>query len=284
MMDKLLERLPHSSVLIVFVGYPFPPTHQRLRLKPIRARRDWFDNAGRQYRRGCVCSQGRLSGQAIIIGDTQSCAVVSSAINMVKVSSQPPARIVSINLPETVVLKVSREHFLAIAAANKDIRLERTAEGELVVNPPTGWETGAYNWSIAGELYLWWRSSRERGQAFDSSTGFDLPNGATRSPDASWISQARWDALTPAQKGTFANICPDFVVELRSSSDRLQPLQDKMAEYLENGTQLGWLIDPQQRRVEIYRSGLPVEVLENPAELSGEDVLVGFRLALSRVW
>ena len=203
---------------------------------------------------------------------------------MVQVSSSPETKTVSIDVPETVGLKVSYEHFLALAAANKEIRLERTAEGELVVNPPTGWETGAYNWSLAGELYLWWRSSGEDGRAFDSSTGFDLPNGATRSPDASWVSQSRWDALTPEQKGTYANICPDFVIELRSSSDRLQPLQDKMAEYLENGTQLGWLIDPQQRRVEIYRPGLPVEVLENPAELSGENVLVGFRLALSRIW
>lgn len=202
---------------------------------------------------------------------------------MVNVSHQA-AKTVSIDLPETVGLKVSYEHFLALAAANKDIRLERTAEGELVVNPPTGWETGAYNWSIAGELYLWWRSSGEMGRAFDSSTGFNLTNGATRSPDASWVSEARWDALTPEQKGTFANICPDFVVELRSSSDRLQPLQNKMTEYLENGTQLGWLIDPQQRRVEVYRPSLPVEVLENPAELLGEKVLVGFRLALSRIW
>ncbi len=203
---------------------------------------------------------------------------------MVQVSLHPVAKKVSLDVPETVGLKVSREHFLVLAAANKEVRLERTAEGELIVNPPTGWETGTYNWSIAGELYLWWRSSGEPGRAFDSSTGFDLPNGATRSPDASWVSQARWDALTPDQKGTFATICPDFVVELRSGSDRLQPLQDKMAEYLENGAQLGWLIDPQQQRVEIYRTGLPVEVLENPAELSGENVLAGFQLALSRIW
>ncbi len=203
---------------------------------------------------------------------------------MVQVSLHPVAKKVSLDVPETVGLKVSREHFLVLAAANKEVRLERTAEGELVVNPPTGWETGAYNWSMAGELYLWWRSSGEPGRAFDSSTGFDLPNGATRSPDASWVSQAGWDALTPDQKGTFANICPDFVVELRSGSDRVQPLQDKMAEYLENGAQLGWLIDPQQHRVEIYRPGLPVEVLENPAELSGENVLAGFRLALNRIW
>ena len=203
---------------------------------------------------------------------------------MVQASSNSVERTVSLDIPETVGLRVSREQFISLAAANKEIRLERTAEGELIVNSPTGWETGASNWSIAGELYLWWRRAGEPGQAFDSSTGFDLPNGATRSPDASWISQSRWDALGSEQKGTFANICPDFVVELRSSSDRLRPIQDKMIEYIENGARLGWLIDPQNRRVEVYRPNTPVEVLENPAELSGETVLVGLRLSLNRVW
>lgn len=110
------------------------------------------------------------------------------------------------------------------------------------------------------------------------------PNGATRSPDASWVSRERWQALTPEQKGTFANICPDFVVELRSSSDTLKSVQDKMREYIDNGALLGWLIDPQHRRVEISRPGKDVEVLENPAELSGETVLPGFVLNLRRVW
>ncbi|MDF5718608.1 MAG: Uma2 family endonuclease [Rhizonema sp. NSF051] len=135
----------------------------------------------------------------------------------------------------------TQEQFAALVAANPDLRLERTAQGELIVNPLTGWETGERNWSISGELYLWWRNSGEPGKAFDSSTGFILPNGATRSPDASWISRERWQALTPEQKGTFANICPDFVVELRSSSDSLKSLQAKMREYIDNGTLLSWL-------------------------------------------
>jgi Uma2 family endonuclease len=181
-------------------------------------------------------------------------------------------------------LYVTQEQFAALAAANRDLRLERTAQGELIVNPPTGWETGRRNWSISGELYLWWRNAGEPGEAFDSSTGFILPNGATRAPDASWVSQERWDALTPEQKGTFANICPDFVVELRSSSDTLKSVQEKMREYIDNGAKLGWLIDPQHRRVEIYRLALAVEVLENPAELSGEAVLPDFVLNLHRVW
>ncbi|HBE21360.1 MAG TPA: hypothetical protein DEG17_24875 [Cyanobacteria bacterium UBA11149] len=191
---------------------------------------------------------------------------------------------VLIELPKTIGLYITQEQFAALAAANRDLRMERTSQGELIVNPPTGWETGERNCSISGELYLWWRNGGETGKVFDSSTGFILPNGATRSPDTSWVSQESWQALTPQQKGTFANICPDFVVELRSSSDSLNSLQDKMREYIDNGTRLGWLIDPKHRRVEIYRRGLAVEVLDNPAELSGEEVLPGFVLSLSRIW
>ena len=122
------------------------------------------------------------------------------------------------------------------------------------------------------------------GKVFDSSTGFTLTNGAIRSPDASWVSQDRWEALTPEQTGTFANICPDFVVELRSASDTLQSLQAKTQEYIDNGARLGWLIDPQNQRVEIYHQEKEVEILKNPTELSGEDVLWGFMLNLNRIW
>ncbi|MEH2233806.1 MAG: Uma2 family endonuclease [Nostoc sp.] len=203
---------------------------------------------------------------------------------MVQTPASPETETLLIELPKSIGLYVTQEQFAALAAANRDLRLERTAQGELIVNPPTGWETGERNCSISGELYLWWRNAGEPGEAFDSSTGFILPNGATRSPDASWVSGERWQALTLSQKGTFANICPDFVVELRSSSDTLKSLQDKLREYIDNGAKLGWLIDPQQRRVEIYRLAKDVEVLENPAELSGEAVLPGFVLNLRRVW
>lgn len=203
---------------------------------------------------------------------------------MVQTPTSPENQPLLIELPKSIGLLVTQEQFAALASANRDLRLERTAQGELIVNPPTGWETGRRNWSISGELYLWWRNAGEPGEAFDSSTGFILPNGATRAPDASWVSGERWQALTPEQKGTFANICPDFVVELRSSSDSLKSLQAKMSEYIDNGAKLGWLIDPQQRRVEIYRTGKDVEVLENPADLSGEAVLPGFVLNLRRVW
>ncbi len=201
---------------------------------------------------------------------------------MVQTPTKPETLLLT--LPTTLKLYVTQEQFETLAVSNRDLRLERTAQGELIVNPPTGWETGKQNWSISGELYLWWRNTGEPGQAFDSSTGFILPNGANRSPDAAWISQERWDALTDEQKKIFPHICPDFVVELRSKSDTLKSLQEKMQEYMENGARLGWLIDPQNRTVEVYRVGLEVEVLSHPTELSGEGVLPGFVLNLSRVW
>ncbi len=203
---------------------------------------------------------------------------------MVQTPAIPDKQTLSMELPSSIGLYVTQEQFAALAAVNRDLRLERNAQGELIVNPPTGWETGERNLSLTGQLYRWYEENLYLGKAFDSSTGFILPNGATRSPDASWVSQERWDALTPEQKGTFANICPDFVVELRSSSDRLEPSQEKMREYIDNGARLGWLLNPQQRQVEIYRPRLAVEVLENPTDLSGKEVLPGFVLNLRRVW
>jgi len=188
-----------------------------------------------------------------------------------------------IELPRTIALQVTLEQFTTLATLNRDLQLERTSQGELIVNPPTGWETGKRNRSLTGQLDRWYENHEQLGEAFDSSTGFILPNGAIRSPDASWVSRNRWEALTPEDKTTFPKICPDFVVELRSLSDRLRPIQDKMKEYLDNGARLGWLIDLQQQRVEIYRQGKEKEILENPTELSGEDVLPGFRLSLSRI-
>jgi Uma2 family endonuclease len=190
----------------------------------------------------------------------------------------------SLELPNAIALCVTQEQFEALSAANRDLRLERTAEGELIVNPPTGGESGARNRSITGQLDRWYEEHENLGEAFDSSTGFRLPNGADRSPDASWVSRERWEALTPQQRKGFVPLCPDFVIELRSESDSLPKLQAKMGEYINNGARLGWLIDPQNRRVEIYRAQGEVELLENPTELSGEEVLPGFVLNLKRVW
>ncbi|HIK33222.1 MAG TPA: Uma2 family endonuclease [Oscillatoriales cyanobacterium M59_W2019_021] len=190
----------------------------------------------------------------------------------------------TLELPRSIALSVTGEQFKALALANRDLRLERTERGELIVNPPVGWESSRRNRSLTTQLGVWHDANENLGEAFDSSGGFTLPSGAIRSPDASWVSRQRWDALTPEQKGTFPQICPDFVVELRSQSDRLSELQAKMREYLENGAKLGWLLDPKNRRVEIYRPGCEVEIWENPLELSGEDVLPGFVLNLRKLW
>ena len=148
---------------------------------------------------------------------------------------------------------------------------------------PTGGETGSYNAELNADFVIWNRQSK-LGIVFDSSTCFRLPNQALRSPDVAWIKQGRWDALTPAQKAKFPPIAPDFVLELMSPSDELSDTQAKMREYIENGVQLGWLLNRKTRSVEIYRFHQPVEVLDSPETLSGEDVLPGFMLKLQLVW
>ena len=190
----------------------------------------------------------------------------------------------TLELPTSTILHVTPEQFEAIATANRDLRLERTSLGELIVNPPTGGESSQRNFSITTQLGIWLEANPDLGEGFDSSGGFVFPNGAIRSPDASWIQRERWQALTAEQRRGFVPLCPDFVVELRSSSDSLTKLQQKMQEYLENGAQLGWLINPQNQQAEIYRPGKAVAVLDHPLELSGEPVLPGFILNLRRIW
>jgi len=187
----------------------------------------------------------------------------------------------TLNVPET--LQLAPEQFEQLAAANPQIRLELTAAGGLVIMPPTGGETGDRNSEISGQLWYWNRQHK-LGKTFDSSTGFRLPNGAVRSPDASWVRRDRWEALTPQERQKFLPLCPDFAVELLSPSDELAEIQEKMQEYLDNGLCLGWLLNPQLRTVEIYRQGQPPEVANNPAILTGEAVLSGFELDLSAVW
>ncbi len=187
----------------------------------------------------------------------------------------------TLNLPQT--WKMSQEQFAELAQINQDVRLELTAKGELIIMPPTGGEMGNKNFDLTGQLWLWNRQKR-LGKAFDSSTGFVLPNGANRSPDVSWIRMERWEALTPEQRKKLLPLCPDFAVELVSESDRLSKTQEKMQEYVENGLRLGWLIDPKTKIVEIYRPNQAVEVLEFPLTLSGEDVLPDFTLSLAEIW
>jgi len=178
---------------------------------------------------------------------------------------------------ETVNL--TNEQFYRLCQVNRDLQLERTAKGELVIMPPVGGRSGNREADLITELNIWNRQSRQ-GKVFSSSTIFKLPNGGDRSPDAAWVRLDRWENLTLEEQEGFPPICPDFVIELRSRTDSLKPLQEKMQEYLNSGLRLGWLINPQDEQAEIYRPDRAVEVVGFPAILSGENVLPEFTLNL----
>lgn len=192
---------------------------------------------------------------------------------------------VTVSLPPKLQLSIelTDEQFFQLCQNNGDLRFERTASGELIIMPPTGGETSNNNFELTVQLGIW-NKQNKLGKGFDSNGGFMLPNGAVRAPDAAWVKLERWQALTPEQRRKFLPLCPDFVVELLSPTDSLQQTQLKMQEYIENGARLGWLIDVEARRVEIYRPNRDVEILENPVTLSGEDVLPGFVLDLSSLF
>lgn len=196
---------------------------------------------------------------------------------LIKTESTP----LTVNFPSLV--QMTDEQFYEFCQANRDLRIERTASGEVTIMPPAFSDTGNRNIKIAQQLANW-AEQDGTGEPFDSSTGFTLPNGATRSPDASWIKLERWNALTEEQIASFAPICPDFVIELRSSSDSLSGLQDKMQEYIANGASLGWLIDRKNRKVYIYRSNHEPEILDNPKAVSGNPELPGFALQMAKIW
>jgi Uma2 family endonuclease len=178
---------------------------------------------------------------------------------------------------------VSDEELWRFCRANPDLRVERTADGEIIIMPPIGSETGRRNFNLTTRLGVW--AERDgTGIGFDSSAGFVLPNGAERSPDASWVRRERWEALSAEQQERFAPLCPDFVVELRSPSDRLAELVEKLEEYIDNGARLGWLIDPIDRRVHVFRPGRGVEMLDDPRSLSADPELPGFVLELERIF
>ena len=179
--------------------------------------------------------------------------------------------------------KVSDEEFAELCRLNPELQIERTSEGELVIVAPTGGKTGIRNAKLTMAFGLW--AERDgTGQNFDSSTLFSLPNGARRSPEFSWIRNERWEALSPQQQEQFPPLCPDFVVELRSKTDSLKSLTEKMEEYIANGAELGWLIDPLERRIHVYRPGLAAEILDDPETVSGESPLRGFVLDVRSLW
>lgn len=186
---------------------------------------------------------------------------------------------IALNIPE-----LDAEGFKQLCLANKNLRLERASTGEVIIMLLRYPFTSSQNSAITGQLGVWIEKTG-LGIGFDSSTGFTLPNGAVYSPDASWVSNEKWDGLTQQQREEeFSPLAPDFVVELRSSSDSLKKLQKKMVEYIENGVRLGWLIDPKNKKVEIYRQGKEVEILESPETVPGKDVLPGFELNLNKIW
>jgi Uma2 family endonuclease len=169
------------------------------------------------------------------------------------------------------------EQFYQLCLSNPELTIERDAEGRLIVMSPVGGDSGSREMDLGGEVYIWNRQI-QRGKVFSSSTLFKLPGGGDRSPDVAWVELSRWEALTPEQRQKFPPIAPDFVIELRSRTDNLQTLQDKMLEYLQSAVRLGWLFNPQNQQVEIYRQGQPKEVRSLPTQLSGEDILPGFVL------
>jgi Uma2 family endonuclease len=177
---------------------------------------------------------------------------------------------------------LTSEAFYQLCRQHPDLKLERSALGELVIMAPTGGETGQRNSTLAIRLGIW-AEGDGTGLTFDSSTAFHLPNGADRSPDAAWIRLDRWNALSPEDRQKFPPLAPDFVVEIRSASDSLAPLQTKLQEYIDNGVRLAWLLDPKHKFVEIYRPNQSVERLIAPSQLTGEDVLPGFVLNLDRL-
>ena len=175
------------------------------------------------------------------------------------------------------------DQFYEFCRINRELRIERCAEGEVTIMPPAGWESARRNAVITAQLQDW--ATRDgSGTAADSSAGYVLPNGAVRSPDASWVSNARLASVTAEQRLRFLPLCPDFVIELRSPADRLSALQGKMAEYMTNGASLGWLINPLNREVFVYRPGLGVERLDQPENLVGHPVMTGFELRMGGIW
>ena len=196
---------------------------------------------------------------------------------LIQADSAPMA----INLP--ALNQMTMTEFYEFCQANPELRIERSTAGEVITLSSAFSDTGNRSFNLAVQLGIW-AEKDGTGIGFDSSAGFTLPNGATRAPDVAWIKADRWNLLTDAEKASFAPLCPDFVIELRSTSDSLTSLQTKLEEYIDNGASLGWLIDRKQRQVHIYRPNQTPQILENPEAVSGEPELPGFVLKMAKVW
>jgi Uma2 family endonuclease len=195
------------------------------------------------------------------------------------IQNKPVAQVARLPLD---ISNLTDDQYFEFCAANRKLRIERTAEGKIIIMSPTGGETGRRNAEINWQL-VGWAKQDGTGIAFDSNTEFRLPNGANRSPDASWVLKSRWEAIPKPEREKFPPLCPDFVVELLSPSDNLEEIKLKMQEYIANGARLGWLIDPKNRRVFVYTCA-GVQVLEDPSQLSGDTVLPGFRLDMREIF
>jgi Uma2 family endonuclease len=178
---------------------------------------------------------------------------------------------------------IDNDDFLHLSRDNQDVQIEMNADGDLIIIPGTGGLTGNRNSKIIARLVIW-AAKDGNGVAFDSATIFQLPNKARRIPDTSWLNNEKWNSLSDVEKEKIIPFAPDFALELRLPTDSLKSLQNKMQEYVENGTKLGWLIDPQAKRVFVYRENQETEILENPEEISGESVLPDFLLNLQDIW
>jgi Uma2 family endonuclease len=184
---------------------------------------------------------------------------------------------------QSITLRLTSEEFEKLCQDNPERSFELTASGELIVMPPVGGESGNSESELGADLVIWNRQTR-LGKTFSSSTIFVLPNGAQRSPDAAWVELSRWEALNPEQRKKFPPLAPDFVIEIRSATDRLPPLQEKMEEYRSNGVRLGLLIDPKNKHVEIHRPGQETSILDSPTEIDCSEVMPGFILSMSEIW
>ena len=188
--------------------------------------------------------------------------------------------------PELIALthqSVTPKQFEELCREYRELRLELTSTGELIIMPPSGFKTGVRNANLTAQLVIW-ATNDGRGVCTDSSAGFALSNGARRAPDAAWTKREKCDHLTDKQQEGFGPFCPDFVVEVSSPSDRISQLRNKMTEYMENGVSLGWLIDPFKRQVYVYRPDDEVVILDDPETISGDPLLPGFKLDLTKLW